>query len=445
MRDLCKIICGDALTELRKLPDESVQCCVTSPPYWGLRDYGTASWEGGNTKCDHRIPPNESDPKAVFDGSSGSHAIRFNRTNCHKCGAKRIDSQLGLEKTPEEYVSRMVEIFREVRRVLRNDGTLWLNLGDSYAGSMKGEGGTYELSAKQNSNRGSHYGKDNGEKNRFDHGLKPKDLCMIPARVAIALQADGWWLRDEIIWNKNNPMPESCTDRCTKSHEKIFMLTKAARYFYDQEAIKEPISQSYANDTRPHGVLRQRFYPESKYVKSGMLELDHSEFPNGQRETTRNKRNVWTVPTQPYPEAHFATYPPDLIKPCILAGTSAKGCCAKCGAPWKRVVAVEREPRGDNFGNRDGVFDHGQAGSKYQQITDSKTIGWKRTCMCQVGRHPRLNDPPIPCTVLDPFSGSGTTGEVAIELGRKAILIELNPKYVSLIEQRCTVTLGLAL
>ncbi len=374
MSDMLRIICGDALDKLRELPNESVQCCVTSPPYWGLRDYGTAEWEGGDSECDHKRYAVASNLwKSDASTRGGAHKAVGSPSNpylrdCGKCGAKRIDAQLGLEKTPEEYVERMVEIFREVRRVLRKDGTLWLNLGDSYAGSGKGAWDRDDVQ-KEVYVPGVHGAKIQNE----TPGLKPKDLVGIPWRVAFALQADGWWLRQDIIWAKPNPMPESVTDRCTKSHEYIFLLTKSARYFYDADAVQEPISESYEADTRPHGVLRQRFYPESKYVKSGMLELDRSEFPNGHRETTRNKRSVWTVTTQPYPDAHFATYPPDLIKPCILAGS-------------------------------------------------------------------RVGD-----TVLDPFAGSGTTGMVSLELGRKAILIELNPKYVELIEQRCNVTFGLLL
>ena len=269
------VLTGDSVEMLKTLESESVQCCVTSPPYWGLRDYG-------------------------------------------------VPGQIGLEKTPEEYVGKLVDVFREVRRVLKKDGVLWLNLGDSYAGSMKGEGGTYKLSAKQNSNRGSHYGKDNGERHKFNHGLKPKDLVGIPWMVAFALRADRWYLRSDIIWSKPNPMPESVTDRPTKAHEYIFLLTKSARYYYDADAVAEPISESYANDKRPHGVLRQRFYENSKYVKAGMIQAGVGNFPTEERVTMRNGRSVWHIQTQPYPGAHFATFPEAIPERCIKAG-SKKG------------------------------------------------------------------------------------------------------------------------
>jgi DNA modification methylase len=260
-----KIHCGDCLDILKRIPDEYLQCVVTSPPYWGLRDYGT-------------------------------------------------NGQLGLEKTPEEYVEKMVAVFREVRRVLKKDGSVFLNLGDSYAGSLKGEGGTYELSKKQNSNRGSHYGKDTGEKHKFNHNLKPKDLVGIPWRVAFALQSDGWWLRQDIIWAKPNPMPESVTDRCTKAHEYIFLLTKSTKYYFDADAIREPHKGNWFNDNRG----------KNKDVKESIMEYEHGgnkSFGETMNPLGANKRSVWTVSTKPYKEAHFATFPEELIIPCVLAGS----------------------------------------------------------------------------------------------------------------------------
>ena len=249
-----QILQGDCLETLKTLPECSVQTCVTSPPYYGLRDYGN-------------------------------------------------DAQIGLEQSPEEYISKLVEVFREVSRVLKDDGTLWLNLGDSYFSDTKGTGGP---TAKQKSNSGSFYKPIHLER----HGLKPKDLMMIPARVALALQADGWWLRSEIIWHKPNPMPESVTDRPTKSHEMIYLLAKSARYFYDAEAIKEP-SKDPIDDRGARAAEEHKRFPTEKV--------------NGIRSSgvypTRNKRDVWVVTTKPYKEAHFATFPPDLIEPCILAGS----------------------------------------------------------------------------------------------------------------------------
>ena len=250
-----ELLQGDCKQVLATLPAGSVQCCITSPPYWGLRDYQT-------------------------------------------------DGQLGLEPTPEEYVANIVAVFRAVRRVLRDDGTLWLNLGDSYASDMKSSGGP---TPKQTSNAGSFY-----EPRKLQHGLKPKDLVGIPWRVAFALQADGWYLRQDIIWHKPNPMPESVTDRCTKAHEYIFLLTKQPKYYYDNEAVKEAGNYEPATrDKSAEGYTADYAFGD--------------RFSSGARQYgvagKRNKRSVWTVTTKPYKGAHFATFPLDLIEPCVLAGS----------------------------------------------------------------------------------------------------------------------------
>jgi len=236
------------------------------------------------------------DPNKVQSNLGGQHVRSF-RYDCGKCGATRIDNQLGLEETPEAFVAGLVDVFREVKRVLRDDGTLWLNLGDSYFGSSS-QGGKSE---KQESNTRS-------KKSEY---LKPKDLIGIPWKVAFALQADGWYLRQDIIWHKPNPMPESVTDRCTKSHEYIFLLSKSQKYFYDHEAIKEP-GQDWGTRDRKKGSAFVDSTP-GRSPQSGGKNCDFSE--------GRNKRSVWTVTTKPYKEAHFATYPPALITPCVLAGS----------------------------------------------------------------------------------------------------------------------------
>ena len=275
-----EIVCGDALEVLRGLPDESVHCCVTSPPYWSLRDYG-------------------------------------------------VEGQLGLEETMEEYVEKIVEVFREVRRVLRNDSTLWLNLGDSYASSgVQGpNSGLAKLADRhaprvnpRNPNRD-----DIGDVPRAERhipiGLKPKDLVGIPWRVAFALQADGWWLRQDIIWHKPNPMPESVRDRCTKAHEYIFLLSKSKKYYYDQESIKEPLG------TQPNAQSRGPKDTPDRGPRdggNGGLRDTAMAMRNGDV-TKRNKRTVWTVATRPFKEAHFAVFPPDLIRPCVLAGCPPMG------------------------------------------------------------------------------------------------------------------------
>jgi DNA modification methylase len=321
---------GDALETLKQMEDESINCCVTSPPYWGLRDYG-------------------------------------------------CDGQIGLEKTPEEYVSKMVEVFREVKRVLRKDGTLWLNLGDSYAGSGKGIGSNHGKAV---------FTDENIRKTDWRQlDMKPKDLIGIPWRVAFALQEDGWWLRSDIIWAKPNPMPESVTDRPTRAHEYIFLMSKSERYYYDAEAIKEPSAHSsikrWAQDienqrgseranggTKTNGPMKAVGGPKKDKQRghsrrhAGFNERWDHMTKAEQAAMGRNKRSVWEVATQPFHEAHFATFPPKLIVPCILAG------CPEGGL------------------------------------------------------------------VLDPFAGAGTTLYVAEQLGRNSIGIELNPDYCDIIRRR---------
>ena len=431
-----QVIYGDALEVLERLPDGVVQVCVTSPPYWGLRDYG-------------------------------------------------VEGQLGLEATPEEYVERLVEIMREVRRVLRADGTLWLNLGDSYAtqggAGRQGENGqraTRTFTAEGSSAKG------------VPSGLKPKDLCGMPWRVAFALQADGaadpremrrveeliaaiessydslgdvpapirrevarlrevyeqaneggWWLRSDIIWAKPNPMPESVTDRPTGSHEYLFLLTKSARYFYDADAIREGLTESsrsrlaqdvenQAGTERAHGGAKT----------SGPLKAV------GDPVAGRNKRSVWQIATKSFLGAHFATFPPALVEPCVLAGSSPQA-CSECGAPWERVVK-KGEPDeewkarcgADSSGEYHGVAvkDYESAGAEnaaevkariLEGMRERVTTGWRATCSCE-------NDGSGRCVVLDPFAGSGTTGEVAMGHGRDYLLIELNRDYEPLIQKR---------
>jgi DNA modification methylase len=261
------IVCGDAPTVLRTMPEQVIQTCITSPPYWSLRDYGT-------------------------------------------------DGQLGLESTPEEYVAKMVEIFREVRRVLKDDGTLWLNLGDSYAGNTTGSlgGETSMLEGGKTTQRMALNRPD-----KTGAGLKPKDLVGIPWRVAFALQADGWYLRSDIIWAKPNPMPESVTDRPTKAHEYIFLVTKNERYYYDADAIREP--QADTKYTRER--YRYKPSPGKKALKNPDVNCcgDELAYSFGDGTGYRNKRSVWTIPTEPFPEAHFATFPQKLVEPCVMAGS----------------------------------------------------------------------------------------------------------------------------
>jgi len=353
------ILNGDVIACLRSLPDACVQCVVTSPPYWGLRDYG-------------------------------------------------VEGQIGLEPTPEEHVEKMVEVFREVKRVLRDDGTLWLNYGDCYAGSTTGAdrppepGHTHEDSGRVKT------GQENKHR-RPDAGLKPKDLVGMPWRIAFALQADGWYLRSDIIWSKPNPMPESVTDRPTKSHEYVFLFAKSKKYYYDADAVREK-----------HESLKDLGRSQTDYCN-----------PAG-----RNRRTVWEIPTQPTPEAHFATFPEALVEPCIKAGTSARGACPECGAPWRRVVehvkgehdpAASDDQRRRCAGRISGGTSSTTIGSKRQGY--NKTLGWAPSCTCGC-------EETVPCIVLDPFGGSGTVAKVARDLGRSSILIEINPEYVQIAKKR---------
>ena len=312
---------GNALDVLRTLPDESVQACVTSPPYWGLRDYGTARWEGGSASCDHverRVRPqrdnsgglvnNRLDSRGKQAWTEGAAGQNY-RDICGKCGARRVDQQLGLEKTPEEYVQCMVAVFAEVRRVLKRDGVCWVNLGDSYAANRG-----YQVPDNMHVDVGNSRGM-----NAEAVGIKPKDLVGIPWRVAFALQADGWWLRQDIIWAKPNTMPESVLDRCTKAHEYVFMLTKSARYFYDAEAVSESSSEESG-----WAKQRQRGVNTWKYNDTDYRNAQTGQSVEGASFGTvgmRNRRSVWQIATQPYSEAHFATFPEELPRICIMAST----------------------------------------------------------------------------------------------------------------------------
>lgn len=419
---------GDVLDVLAALPAGIAQTCVTSPPYWGLRDYGTGQWDGGDPTCSHTR--NHREPRD-FDGGPGSTSgcaswstreVAVYADVCGRCGARRVDRQIGLEASPQEYVERMVEVFRGVWRVLRDDGVLWLNLGDSYATGTS-------TPSTPSPNVDVDYWKhaDKLGRSRIDGreaGLKPKDLVGIPWRVAFALQADGWYLRSDVIWSKPNPMPESVTDRPTKAHEYLFLLSKRPRYFYDADAIREP------HNGLPSGNVESKPNPAAVI---GNGDTRHS-IPWQPDVAGRNRRSVWTVATQPFPEAHFATFPEALVAPCILAGTSERGECVECGAPWVRETEAEYvksrvHGAGSVIGRHQATGANGWDGSGLPRL-DKKvtTTGWRASCSCDAPTRPQL--------VLDPFIGSGTTALVARKHGRRCIGIDLSEEYLGIAARR---------
>ena len=300
-----KIEFGDCRDTMRNWAAQGIkaQTCVTSPPYYGLRDYGTATYEGGDPDCKHTVSGWSDSLKPDCDRPERDGK---KRQFCLKCGAKRVDQQIGLEETPEEYIAAMVEVFSCVRDVLADDGTLWLNIGDSYAGNN---------SQASNNGRAGFGNPRERVVSRTGEGLKTKDLIGIPWMLAFALRADGWYLRQDIIWHKPNPMPESVTDRCTKAHEYIFLLSKSSKYYYDHESIKE-MANSKSEGIR-FGGNKYGDDNDPKYAtKSGNVSKEYDK---------ANKRSVWTVTTKPYEGAHFAVFPTDLIEPCILAGAPTGG------------------------------------------------------------------------------------------------------------------------
>jgi len=298
-----KIEFGDCREIMKRWIDEGVkiQTCITSPPYYGLRDYGTATWEGGDVNCDHKeYLGGHGEASKLQTKNKGTQQYNY-RDICKKCGAKRIDNQIGLEQTPKEYIENMVDVFNHVKELLSDDGTLWVNIGDSY--SSGGRTSTTNQSLRGNTEYGV-------TRPPVIQGIKPKDLIGIPWMLAFALREAGWYLRQDIIWHKPNPMPESVTDRCTKSHEYIFLLSKSPQYYFDHLAIKEQGVTPAGTKGAKGSVERQNQFgvnarpPEYK-IYDGM----------------RNKRDVWTVNVRPYKGAHFATYPTALIEPCIKAGS----------------------------------------------------------------------------------------------------------------------------
>ena len=412
---------GDCRDKLKELPNNFFHTVITSPPYWGLRDYGTGKWIGGDPNCSHIAGKSRNDADREF-GTKETLTVQY-RDVCKDCGAVRQDNQIGMESSPEEYVRKIVRTFQEIKRVLRDDGTLWLNLGDSYSSGGR-------TSTTNQSVRGD---KDYGvTRPPVSGSIKPKDLVGIPWRVALALQEDGWYLRQDIIWHKPNPMPESVKDRCTKAHEYIFLLSKSEQYYYDSEAIKEDCSEDNVKDflnrkiTNNKGKNVEGSYDE---VRPDLTRDRKDYMPT---DFKRNKRSVWTVPVKPYNEAHFAVFPTSLIEPAILAGCPPK-ICSECGTPYEREMVTIEVPERETRDNMVGVIPKRDKTSRMNS-KDMKSLvqedrGFTKNCSCSGSQTSAGR-------VLDPFGGSGTTALVADRHGRDATIIELNQKYVDIAENR---------
>ena len=432
------------------LPNESVQCVVTSPPYWGLRKYsGEQELIWGGKDCGHewgsttikKIQPQRDNSGGLVDNridtrgqqafTSGT-ATEINQGNfCSLCGAWK--GAYGLEPTPKMYVEHTIEILRGIRRVLRKDGVVFWNIGDTYS-TVSGGMEQLKKQGKDTPQYGAINYKFEGVSQSGKRNLKPKDLCLIPFRVAIAAQEDGWWVRSVIIWSKPNPMPESVTDRPTESHEYILMLTKSKTYYWDADAVRTP--------NLPSTIERHK-YPVHIYgTKNGGS--DRNDFGRDVQDTLnpsgRNIRSVWEFPTQPYPEAHFAVFPEKLPELCIKAATPEVGCCIKCGAPWERIVEkIPQNVRSHKLtkgkvkdavdgNNPDMAVGGGFSRTGVQFEWEVKTLGWQPTCKCNADK--------VPSIVLDPFMGAGTTLWVAKKLNRKAIGYEISEEYCQLAVER---------
>lgn len=386
-----RIFNGDAVEQLKLIPSDSIQTVVTSPPYYGLRSY-LAGEDPSKTR------------------------------------------EIGLERSPHDYVDKMVEVFREVRRVLRPDGVCWLNLGDSYANDGKWGGSTGGKHVKEL------HGNTAVGRAKKHTGLKPKDLIGVPWRVALALQDDGWWLRADVILAKLNGMPESVQDRVTRSHEYLFMLAKSADYFYDADPIREPHAEdSIARMDRGRAVDHK--WADGPGDHTIANDLSHACHPAG-----KNRRSVWEIVTKGYRGAHFAVMNTEAVRLCVAAGSSEKGSCPACGAPWERIIERGESHYSEVKGDRHWTELQADAQKKTWVTRGGPTLdengtmpslhaaprrdlGWRPTCECPAHE-------PVPCIVLDPFAGSGTTLAVAKMLGRDYVGVELNETYIPLIEER---------
>jgi DNA modification methylase len=369
------LINADVIEGLRRLPDASVHCVVTSPPYLWQRDY-------------------------------------------------QCEGQIGKENSIEEYILRLMGVFAEVRRVLRPDGTLWVNIGDGYANDTKWGG--------RSGNRNTNSDLGGYQRARRKSGIPSKSLMAIPARFQVAMIDAGWICRNEIIWHKPTSRPECVQDRCSRDHEQVFLFSKSPKYYYDPEAVKQPAS--------PKTVTVKTSPVKGDGNGSAGDRLNVYQDRNGRYYVEeRNLRTVWSIPAEPSDELHYAAFPSALPELCIQAGTSEKGCCAKCGGPWVRVIerrdTGRRQKMADSWetgSGRHGSFHRSgrEKGKTGVPVMVNVTTGWRPSCKCEDAGDP------VDCVVLDPFAGKSTTGGVALRLGRRFIGIELSSEYCQMSERR---------
>jgi len=408
-----KILTGDVLEKIKEIPDESVDCIVTSPPYFNLRDYGTAFWEGGDINCKHDILENEKDPK---NPNAGSHIARFNKEKCYKCGAIRKDKQIGLENTLDDYINKMLSVTKQCKRILKKTGSLWWNHGDSYAGN----------NSRASNNGRAGYGNEREGIYKIDD-VPSKSLLMTPYRLAIKMiDEQGWIMRNLLIWKKNNCMPSSVKDRFTVDFEPVFFFVKNQKYYFKQ--LKDPYTEPmnrWGGDYKKRAI-NEKIDPAKKANANSLARSGRDMRPDKEG---KNKRVVWEVNTKPFTEAHFAVFPEALIEPMVEAGCP-EFICKKCGKAREVIYEKNEGKVSDNYLNT--KVSKTQTGGKFTSTLSGTPHSYKEIGLTDCGCNAGFNGG----VVFDPFTGAGTTAVVAIKKHREFIGVELNPEYVKIAEKR---------